>query len=95
MTVVKVLKVFDWKQSQFSDGDYKRIVFELLDQPKIYVYLNLLKKEQWVAWNQACAPGNLLEVVIRPNTHNVNQFESFRVLQIKEINKDEVRDDNN
>lgn len=89
-----VWKVNDWAPSKHNGYDYRRVMFKD-DETNKTIYLNLTKNtspQNWQYWDQYLKEGNVLDVVINPNTGNVNQFEAFQVVEVKEKNKDEVSD---
>lgn len=87
---VIVLKVSEWRQSIKNDALYKRITFEIMDQPGKYVHLNLTQNcapIKWQQWLPYLKPGNVLDVTMQSNNRNVNQFQHFYPINIKERNK--------
>lgn len=86
-----VWKVKEWAPSKHSDYEYRRVMFKDPETNKT-VYLNLTKNtvpSNWQRWDQYLKEGNLLDVVINPNTGNVNQFEAFQVVEVKDKNKED------
>jgi hypothetical protein len=86
---VIVHKVLPWRQSKYNDSEYMRVAFKKYDGEKGSVYLNLTKNttdNKWQSWIPYLQEGNVLNVTMH-TSGNINQFEPFQVIDIKERNK--------
>lgn len=89
-----VWKTNEWKPIRFGQhagqGNYMRIVLKRRDGEKGSIYLNLpdssvfIRSNEWIPYMKE---GNIIDCQLQANGNNVNYFQPFTVIQVKEVNK--------